>query len=127
MASSPFQAEPQYGVNPIDGKEYWPGREAGTPNYEHSVKMWAGACYEECVWEHGQNEEIQRVSQQIDYIVGKQWSKRRPTYKAAPVNNRIWGLVWELVSTLTDIRPVFEIRKRFRFKSDQAKRTLPES
>jgi hypothetical protein len=74
------------------------------------VKRWTGACYEEAIWEHSQNEEIQKVSQQIDYLVGKQWTKKRPSYRAAPVNNRVWGLVWELVSTLTDIRPTFEVR-----------------
>jgi len=38
-------------------------------------------------------------------------SKRRPSYRSSPVDNRVWDLTWELVSTLTDIRPVFEVRE----------------
>jgi|GEM_PF-3769572 len=111
MATIPFQLEPQYGLNPSNDKEYFPSKETGYPNYEAMVKRWTGAAYEEAVWENSQNEEVQRVSQQIDYIMGKQWSRRRPTYRSSPVDNRMWGLVWELVSTLTDIRPTFEVRE----------------
>ena len=111
MSSLPFQVGPQYGLHPDTGNEYLPSSATGFPSYDSQVKKWTGAAYEEAVYEHGQNEEIQKVSQQIDYIMGKQWTKKRPTYRASPVDNRVWGLVWELVSTLTDIRPVFEVRE----------------
>lgn len=80
--------------------------------YDQQVRYWLEAAYEEAKFEHAENEEVKKVSKYIDYIVGKQWPTGRPTYKAAPVNNRVWKLVWELVGLLTDIRPTFEVKNK---------------
>lgn len=89
-------------------------------DYDRAVRYWLEAAYEEAVWEHGRNEEIQQITRYIDYIVGKQWPTRRPTYRASPVDNRIWRLMWELVSLLTDIRPVFEVKATRAIYAQQA-------
>src|ERR1700719_648570 len=119
MSSLPFQLEAHHGVNPNTGNSDWPSKDNGFPTYDSTTKRWCNAAYEEAIYEHSQNEEIQRIPQEIDYIVGKQWTKRRPSYRSSPINNRIWDLTWELVSTLTDIRPVFEVRST---DSDDPKR-----
>lgn len=85
----------------------WPKPESG---YDNQVRYWLEAAYEEAKSEQAQNEEIRKVNNYIDYIIGKQWPKGRPNYKASPVDNRIWKLLWELVGLLTDIKPIFEIK-----------------
>jgi hypothetical protein len=97
---------PKY-ADPKTGDEAWPAGEAG---YQQTTRYWLEAAYEEAKHDHMQNEEVQKVSKYIDYIMGKQWPAGRPTYKASPVNNRVWKLLWELVGLLTDIRPTFEIK-----------------
>ena len=110
MSSNFFPAlMPRYGADPKSGEDAWPGSSSG---YDAQVRYWLEAAYEEAKFEHSQNEEVQKVSKYIDYIVGKQWPAGRPTYKAAPVNNRIWKLLWELVGLLTDIRPTFEVKNK---------------
>jgi len=72
MSSIPFQLDPHHGVNPNTEKSDWPSKENGFPSYEARVKQWTGAAYEEAIYEHSQNDEIQAVPKQIDYILGKQ-------------------------------------------------------
>lgn len=97
---------PRYGVDPDNDREdYNPGDE-----YEKKTRYWLEASYEEAKYELSQNEEVKTVGRYVDYLLGKQWPAGRPTYRAAPVDNRIWRLMWELVALLTDIRPMFEIR-----------------
>lgn len=79
-------------------------------DYERITKKWLSAAYEEARADITSNEDIKRQAQYIDYILGKQWPSSRPTYRAAPVDNRVWRLIWELVSLLTDIRPTFQIK-----------------
>lgn len=119
MSTSFFPSlQPKYGVDPKTGEsDYWPSEATG---YEGRMKYWLEAAYEEAKFEHAQNEEVKQVSKYIDYIVGKQWPAGRPTYKAAPVNNRVWKLLWELVGLLTDIRPTFEIRVNDKKYQDHA-------
>lgn len=101
---------PRYGLHPKSGQEYWPDRDSGFPEYDKSTRYWLEAAFEEARFEHSQHEEVQNLTKYIDYIGGKQWPKRRPSYRSAPVDNRIWRLVWELVSILTDIRPAAEVK-----------------
>lgn len=99
---------PRFNLDPKSGAEdAWPGQNTG---YESQTRLWLEAAYEEAKSEHDENDEVKKVARYIDYIVGKQWPAGRPTYKAAPVNNRVWKLLWELVGLLTDIRPTFEIK-----------------
>ena len=101
---------PRYGLHPKTNQEYWPDEGSGDKEYNRITKYWIEGAYEEAKFEQGQNEEMKRITKYMDYIAGKQWSGRRPTYRSSPVNNRIWRLMWELVSLLTDIRPTFEIK-----------------
>lgn len=110
MGANFFPAlSPRYGVDPKTGTEDWPAPQSG---YDSQVRYWLEASFEEAKYEHAQNEEVQKVSKYVDYIIGKQWPAGRPSYKAAPVNNRVWKLLWELVGLLTDIRPTFEVKNK---------------
>src|SRR5271156_1502486 len=96
------------------------GVEPGTTNpmyiggteddYKRKTRYWLEAAYEEARYELAQNSEMKMLSKYIDYIAGKQWPSKRPSYRASPTDNRIWRLLWELISLLTDIRPIFEIK-----------------
>ena len=104
MGNSPFLPELQ--TQPTDtGVDSQKSKD-----YEFLTKKWLMAAFEEARGDITSNEDIKRQSQYIDYILGKQWPSSRPTYRAAPVDNRVWRLIWELVSLLTDIRPTFEIK-----------------
>lgn len=86
------------------------GNETRKLEAEAKIRYWMEAAYEEAQYENSQCEEIQEMTKYIDYLLGKQWPAKRPSYRAKPVNNRVWRLFWELVSLLTDIRPMFEIK-----------------
>lgn len=88
--------------------------------YRARTRYWLEAAYEEARFELSQNEEIKKVEKYIEYIAGKQWPSRRPSYRASPTNNRIWRLLWEMISLLTDIRPVFEIKAMKKEYEEQA-------
>jgi hypothetical protein len=60
------------------------------------------------------------LPKQISYLLGNQWDKRRPTYKAAPVNNRLLRSMEQTVAILTDIRQIFEVRSSDKLYNDQA-------
>src|SRR5208337_1117078 len=110
MGTSFFPSlSPRYGIDPRTGTDDWPAAASG---YDQQVRYWLEAAFEEAKYEHAQNEEVQKVTKYVDYLCGKQWPSGRPSYKAAPVNNRIWKLLWELVGLLTDIRPTFEIKNK---------------
>jgi hypothetical protein len=78
--------------------------------YTTRTRLWLEAAYEEANYEQSQNEEVKKIDKYIEYIMGKQWPSRRPSYRSSPINNRIWRLLWELVAIMTDIRPIFEIK-----------------
>ena len=105
MTEFPFSSQ----IIPVYGDQGIPAGEPGR-DYERVAKMWLEAAYEESKLDQSQQDESQKFSRYVDYIVGKQWSGNRPSYRAAPVDNRTWGLFWELVSTLTDIRPIFAVK-----------------
>jgi hypothetical protein len=99
---------PKYGYDPDNNiLDPWPGENAP---YEKQVKYWCEAAYEEAILDNRQSEDIKEMSKAIDYLTGNQWPTQRPQYKSKPVNNRIWRLFWEVVATLTDIRPLFDIK-----------------
>jgi len=92
------------------------GTQAAYQMSEHDkqVSNWCEAAYEEAVSELEGYEEIQNIDRYINYLMGKQWSDRRPSYKASPVSNRIWTNLVQLISYLTDIRQSFEIKSNNR-------------
>src|SRR5579862_7686056 len=106
---------PKLGQDPNNpaNEKFWPGNDwtLGDWNtYEQRAIRWCKAAYEEASFDNEQSEEAGKTQKYIDYLIGKQWSGRQPTYKAKPVDNRVWRLFWELVSLLTDIRPIFDFR-----------------
>lgn len=96
---------PLYGLDPETDAVVTPDED-----YLRSVVLWTKAAYDEAKYQLGQSDDISKIGRYIDYLRGKHWGSGRPSYRAAPVDNRIWRLVWETVALLTDIRPVFEVK-----------------
>lgn len=90
-------------------------------DHDRLVSLWCQSIYEESKAELERYEEISHIDRHINYLLGKQWADRRPSYKAAPVSNRIWTNLIQLVSYLTDIRQSFEVRSDNRLYDDQSK------
>ena len=88
--------------------------------YEQSVIRWTNAAFDEAEYDQQQVEELSLVQTYIDYLESKQWTTARPASKSKPVNNLMVGLFWEIISQLTDIRPVIEIRSSQGDESDLA-------
>lgn len=74
------------------------------------IKAWCNAAFEEAEGDQKAADELKMVGEYVKYLQGTQWPMNRPSYRAKPVNNRMNRLFWELVSTLTDIRPVVDVR-----------------
>lgn len=110
MGGFDLSLPPRYGLHPQTNEQYWPSEGNGFGGYEFLARQWCEAAYEEAKLDNQASKEAQEIQTQIDYISGKQWSGRRPTYKASPIDNRMFGLFWELVSHLTDIRPVANVK-----------------
>jgi hypothetical protein len=106
-------------VDPDSGAEKFLGGDELA--YLARSRYWLEAAYEEARAELSANEEVAKVSKYIQYICGQQWPSRgRPNYKASPVDNRVWRLFWELIATLTDIRPIFEVKESKKEYGQQA-------
>ncbi len=121
--SAPTQFFPEllpYGYDPNTLKPQWSEGGEQFKEYYRKVSYWVEAAYEEARWEQAQSEEVRNISKYINYISGKQWPRQRPSYKASPIDNRIWRLMWEMVSLLTDIRPVFEVKTHNKLYEKQA-------
>jgi hypothetical protein len=79
-------------------------------DHDKAVGTWCQAVFEEAKDELERYEEIVNIDRNINYLMGRQWVERRPSYKASPVANRLWTNLIQLVSYLTDIRQSFEIK-----------------
>jgi len=90
-----------------DGTEFWP---EGTDPYYKLNRYWLEAAYEEARMQNAGSEEIKEVQKFIDYLSGKQWPGGRPSYKSKPIYNKIWPIFWELISLLTDLKPIYGTR-----------------
>lgn len=77
---------------------------------EARTKAWCNAAFEEAEGDQKVSDELRMVGEYVKYLQGTQWPTAGPSYRAKPVNNRMNRLFWELVSTLTDIRPVVDVR-----------------
>jgi len=110
MASNFLPRELTPNIADAGGEQIIHGTGDKVNDYRQQIGYWLSGAYEEAKFDMNQNDDIRRGCQYIEYITGKQWPGARPSYRTSPVNNRIWRLVWELVATLTDIRPVFEIK-----------------
>ena len=98
--------------------QQWPIKES---SHEAVVARWCESVYEEAKDELERNEEIAQIDKSISYLMGKQWVERRPSYKSAPVANRLWTNLVQLISYLTDIRPSFEIKSNNKLYDAHAK------
>lgn len=89
--------------------------------HELSVASWCQAVYEEAKQELESHEAIVQLDRSINYLMGKQWSEKRPSYKASPVSNRLWTNLVLLTSYLTDLRHIMEVKANNRRFDDHAK------
>lgn len=100
------ELSPRFGIDPVSG--------APNPWYpqerEQAIREWCEAAFEEAQADQKDSEELQMVEKYIDYLSGKQWPGGRPSYRAKPVNNRMYRLFWEVIALLTDIRPICDVR-----------------
>lgn len=105
MSTSVFFPEQsqQFGTDGVDSP--YPDTPA-----QNAIKEWCEAAYEEALGDQSESAELKEVEKYIDYLAGKQWPAGRPSYRAKPINNRMNRLFWELISLLTDIRPIVDIR-----------------
>jgi hypothetical protein len=85
------------------------------------VSRWCEAVFEEAKDDLERNDDVVQIDRAINYLMGKQWVERRPSYKAAPVANRLWTNLVQLISYLTDIRPSFEIKANNKLYDEHAK------
>jgi hypothetical protein len=83
---------------------------------ELAIKYWCNSAYEEAEADQKTSEELKMVDKYVEYLQGVQWPTARPSYRAKPVDNRMFGLFLELLGLLTDIRPVAEIHSTSREK-----------
>lgn len=81
-----------------------------TAEYRRRLKDWCFAAYEEGEIYLKGTKEAQEVSRELSYLLGEQWPSRRPTYKAAPINNVLLRSMERTVAVLTDIRPAYEVK-----------------
>lgn len=90
-------------------------------DHDKEVGGWCQAVFEEAKDELERYEEIVNIDRNINYLMGKQWVERRPSYKSAPVSNRLWTNLTQLVSYLTDIRQSFEVKANNHLYDNHAK------
>lgn len=104
--------------HPYEFLEYRPGD--NPIQLQARRREWLNAALiEGSAWMRDSNE-AQSMPRQIMYLMGQQWTQRRPSYKAAPVNNRLFRSMEQTIAVLTDIRPVFSVKSNNKMFDDQA-------
>jgi hypothetical protein len=81
---------------------------------------WCNASFEEAQNWLMRSEEAVEVDNYISYLMGKQWPTKRPSYKAAPVNNLLLRSMEQTIATLTDIRTAYEVVSENKIWDEQA-------
>jgi len=76
---------------------------------EAAIRLWCEAAYEEAEADQKASEELKMVDRYVEYLQGIQWPTARPSYRAKPIDNKMFGLFLELLGLLTDIRPIAEV------------------
>lgn len=104
--------------HPFELIEYRPGSSPQSVNERR--REWLDCAYNEAQSWIKESNEAQEMPKQILYLLGQQWTQRRPSYKAAPVNNRLLRSMEETIAILTDIRPVFTVKSNSKIFDDQA-------
>ncbi len=77
---------------------------------EGRIRSFCSAAYEAGVRHLESSEEVRDLQKNIAYVMGQQWPRQRPTYKAAPVNNRLLRQLEEVTAVLTDARQTYEVK-----------------
>jgi hypothetical protein len=83
-------------------------------------QMWCRYAFEEGKHFMKGSDEVQKQDEYIGYLLGKQWPKNRPSYKSAPINNRLMRLMEKLEAVLTDLKPTYEVSTHNKAYQDQA-------
>jgi len=87
---------------------------------EKRLKEYCHTAHEQA-WQYmSASEEVRQVDQHISYLMGNQWPSKRPSYKAAPINNRLLRQLEEVTAVLTDVRPTFEVQTLNKIYHEQA-------
>lgn len=76
---------------------------------DQRTRDWCRMAYEEGLSWMKNSPETQAVDKYIAYLMGHQWTGKRPSWKSSPVNNRLMRTLEETVAVLTDIRPSYEV------------------
>lgn len=71
---------------------------------------WMQAALDEADSFQKDSRELQDMPRDILYLMGDQWPSRRPSYKSAPVNNRLLRSMEQTVAILTDISPDYSVK-----------------
>ena len=88
--------------------QYQPGLDP--VKQEKRLKDYCHTAHEQA-WQYmSASEEVRQIDQHISYLMGNQWPTKRPSYKAAPINNRLLRQLEEVTAVLTDVRPTFEVQ-----------------
>ena len=77
---------------------------------DDEILRWTDNAIEEARLERDGDEQFKDVALFMDYLKGKQWDRSRPNRRTGITVNRVWSLFWEMVSMLTDLRQVGEVR-----------------
>ena len=99
------EVSPRFGLDPKTSTE--PGWNA---EYEIAVRNWCNAAYEEAELDRKGDEEIQKIGTYIDYLEGRMWQGKRPSYKSKPVVPKVRDNYEELLGLLTDIKPIMAVK-----------------
>ncbi len=112
------QPADQIAEQPWELLQYRPGLDAKIQ--EKRLKEYAHTAHEQA-WQYmSASEEVRQVDQHISYLMGNQWPTKRPSYKAAPINNRLLRQLEEVTAVLTDVRPTFEVQALNKMYHEQA-------
>lgn len=106
MATNFFFPELHVGPHQTEDGSVVDERSSLFKNYTQTMRKWLLGAHDEAEFDTKQDHDVRKAQAYISYIIGNQWPSKRPSYRSSPVDNRVWGLVWELVALLTDLRPV---------------------
>lgn len=120
MGSYASVLSPIEGFVPMDGRIYTENQPRFAA-YMKNVHDWTGALLEEAKMERSKDMEYNQMGRYMQYLVGDQWPKGRPSYRSRATVNRMWKLTWELLSLLTDVRPTFQVGSNREEYDSQAK------
>lgn len=118
MSTVQSWAGPSAQGHPYEFLEYKP--DLSPQNIAQRRNDWLRAALDERDNWMRESKEMQALPMDILYLMGEQWPMRRPSYKASPVNNRLFRSMEQTIAILTDIRPTYEVKAHDDVFDDQA-------